>query len=596
MNTELNVSNKDTDAYHSKQAATAGETDIISHRKLTYAYDGLGRVKKRSFYGNVQSKTPTFQNEYRYLPGGYGANSATTLVQSILQAGRKYEYWYNKPGSVIREHWKFPATESGILTFNGEPILSQEGEPLTLNMASMTASYDITYAYDALGQLTWVNNGWERATWTYAYDQGGNILEKRRYAYTRETDLSRLTPEESIPYSYADANWKDKLTAYNGKPITHDEIGNPLSYDGWSYTWKAGRMLYSMQNDTTQAEFTYDHTGLRVKKTVNNVDTLYTLNGKKITYIRKGASDPNDPGYVKGSHATRMHFFYDAQGRATIVQYNRVDYAYLHNLQGDVTGLMDMNGAVVVEYRYDAWGRPTGTWGSLAETLGRDNPFRYRGYVWDEETGLYYLCSRYYDPEWGRFVNADVFLGNVGTILGHNVFAYCANNPVNLIDPDGMSSYSARNPTSHVAARTALRLLKEKNYKELSKHVSKKLHYLSESNPIRQIYEKAVEKEFKSSVDYAFRTGCEAYYQSLFPPKAVIVPATIKTVYAPGNNDPVRVRSTAEGGRDDNIKVKLPQGTQVEVISNLSSYFFVRFINPVTGWEDEGYIHEDYLE
>ena len=226
-----------------------------------------------------------------------------------------------------------------------------------------------------------MNDPREGATWAYAYDQGGNILEKKRYAYTRETDLSSLTPEESIPYAYEDANWKDRLTAYNGKPILCDEIGNPLSYDGWSYTWKAGRMLHSMQNVTTQAEFTYDHTGLRVKKNVNNVDTLYTLNGKKITHIRKGASDPNDPGYVKGSQATRMHFFYDAQGRPAAIQYNGVSYAYLHNLQGDVTGIMDMDGALVVQYGYDAWGRPTGTWGNLSETLGRGNPFRYRGYV-----------------------------------------------------------------------------------------------------------------------------------------------------------------------------------------------------------------------
>ena len=70
---------------------------------------------------------------------------------------------------------------------------------------------------------------------------------------------------------------------------------------------------------------------------------------------------------------------------------------------------MDMDGVPVVEYRYDAWGMPTSTNGSMAETLGRDNPFRYRGYVWDEETVLYYLRSRYYSPEWGMFVSADEY-------------------------------------------------------------------------------------------------------------------------------------------------------------------------------------------
>ena len=100
-----------------------------------------------------------------------------------------------------------------------------------------------------------------------------------------------------------------------------------------------------------------------------------------------------------------------------LVRYMDTDYAYLHNLQGDVTGLVDMNGALVVEYGYDAWGKPVFTEGSMAGTLGRDNPFRYRGYVWDGETGLYYLRSRYYEPSWGRFVNADGNGGNIGSIF-----------------------------------------------------------------------------------------------------------------------------------------------------------------------------------
>ena len=112
------------------------------------------------------------------------------------------------------------------------------------------------------------------------------------------------------------------------------------------------------------------------------------------THIRKGI---NGAG---GTDAIRMHFFYDAQGSVATVCYYGVDYAYLHNLQGDVVGIVDMNGVPVVEYGYDAWGKPVFTKGSMEGTLGKDNPFRYRGYVWDEETGLYYLRSRYYDLDW----------------------------------------------------------------------------------------------------------------------------------------------------------------------------------------------------
>jgi RHS repeat-associated protein len=196
-------------------------------------------------------------------------------------------------------------------------------------------------------------------------------------------------------------------------------------------------MLHSMEKDGVTAVFTYDHTGLRVKKSVNGTDTLYTLNGKKVTHIRKG------PNNAAGPDAIQLHFFYDAQGRPAIMQHNGADYAYLHNLQGDVTGLVDMGGALVVQYVYDAWGRPVATGGSMAGTLGHDNPFRYRGYVWDEETGLYLAAARYYDPEWGRWLNADALMGTTGALLSHNLFAYCLNNPIMLVDPDGKAAIGA---------------------------------------------------------------------------------------------------------------------------------------------------------
>ena len=82
-------------------------------------------------------------------------------------------------------------------------------------------------------------------------------------------------------------------------------------------------------------------------------------------------------------------------------------YAYIQDLQGDIVGIVDGNGTEVVKYTYDAWGKLLSTTGSLAATLGTIQPFRYRGYVYDVETGLYYLRSRYYNPNWQRFVNED---------------------------------------------------------------------------------------------------------------------------------------------------------------------------------------------
>ena len=112
------------------------------------------------------------------------------------------------------------------------------------------------------------------------------------------------------------------------------------------------------------------------------------------------------------------------------VNYNGTYYYYVRNGQNDIIRLIDGENNTVVEYAYDSWGRQISCTGSLASTLGNLNPFRYRGYVYDEETGLYYLQSRYYDPTTGRFISADTLLSTGQGVLGHNAYAYCGNNPI----------------------------------------------------------------------------------------------------------------------------------------------------------------------
>ena len=120
------------------------------------------------------------------------------------------------------------------------------------------------------------------------------------------------------------------------------------------------------------------------------------------------------------------------------VTYNGVKYFYLKNAQGDVTGLVNASGTQVVSYTYDPWGAPMSTDGTMAVTLGAANPLRYRGYVYDSETGLYYLSSRYYNPVWGRFINADGYASTGQGFTGYNMFAYCNGNPLRYRDSSGM--------------------------------------------------------------------------------------------------------------------------------------------------------------
>lgn len=112
-------------------------------------------------------------------------------------------------------------------------------------------------------------------------------------------------------------------------------------------------------------------------------------------------------------------------------------YRYVHNLQGDIIAIVDAAGNTVVQYSYGAWGEKKNVTGSMATTLGKYNPFRYRGYVWDEETRMYYLRSRYYYPELHRFIETDSMLDKMHSLGDINLFAYCGNRPVDSVDIDG---------------------------------------------------------------------------------------------------------------------------------------------------------------
>ncbi len=135
-----------------------------------------------------------------------------------------------------------------------------------------------------------------------------------------------------------------------------------------------------------------------------------------------------------------MWFVYDSDGTRVGFTYNGATYHYTTNVQGDVTGITDVDDNLVVEYDYDAWGKLLSTTGSQASTIGVQNPFLYRGYYYDSESGLYYLNSRYYDSQTGRFINADdinAFDVNQNSQLQYNLYAYCLNNPSTYVDNDG---------------------------------------------------------------------------------------------------------------------------------------------------------------
>ena len=295
------------------------------------------------------------------------------------------------------------------------------------NITSITrGTVSVTYEYNGANELIRENNAFTNQTVTYTYDSWGNLTEKNVYAYTTATNPG--TPTSTIPYVYSTGEWKDQLISYGNQTISYDTMGNPTTYRGKTLTWR-GKQLTGIADGTDTIAYSYDENGLRLQKTVNNVATDYYYNGSVLI------------GLVKDNDTLR--FSYDAAGLVQAVNHNGTYYYYLRNGQGDIVKLIDGSGATVVEYTYDSWGKPLSCTGTLATTLGVLNPFRYRGYVYDEETGFYYLKSRYYDPETCRFISADVLLSTGQGVIGHNCFAYCNNNPVNACDSEGVFPFLA---------------------------------------------------------------------------------------------------------------------------------------------------------
>ncbi|MDD2361556.1 MAG: hypothetical protein PHH84_01155, partial [Oscillospiraceae bacterium] len=144
------------------------------------------------------------------------------------------------------------------------------------------------------------------------------------------------------------------MTSYDGKAITYDDIGNPLTYDGWTYVWEGGRQLKRMTKDGSVIDYKYDDNGIRTSKTIDGVTTNYTLCDGRITASETGG--------------VWTYYRYDEQGNLLSLNRQGTEYFYIKNIQGDIMGLVDEDGNVVVEYGYDAWGKIT----SITDGNGND--------------------------------------------------------------------------------------------------------------------------------------------------------------------------------------------------------------------------------
>ena len=283
---------------------------------------------------------------------------------------------------------------------------------------------EVAYKYDQYDRLIEEINRPLARKYVYTYDNGGNIMNKYTYKYDASNPTSNMLIGTDT-YAYTNTNWKDQLTAYNGVSIAYDNVGNPLNHKGNALIWERGRLLSSYGSSS----YTYNINGMRTSKTVGGITKTFILDGDRLIA-------------EKWSDDTAIYYVYNANGIAGFV-YNGIPYVYQKNVFGDIVAIYNNAGGKVAGYRYNAYGEcyiynPELTANSNGSTIAEINPFRYRGYYYDTESGLYYLQSRYYDPAMGRFINADTIdYIDPESINGINLYAYCVNNPVMRVDPVG---------------------------------------------------------------------------------------------------------------------------------------------------------------
>ena len=335
-------------------------------------------------------------------------NASNTVLYSYTTTGTDDSEKIN--ASSVKYNGSTSLSSSYSYDDNGNVLTKSYGDNI-----SVTNTYDskdritsttyagktTNYTYDSNGQLLSANDD------TYAYDSRGNITSKTESGTT-------------TTFTYSNSGWKDQLISVNGVGLTYDANGNVLTYGDKEYTWNSGRNLESIVDGDNEYHYTYDENGIRTSKEVDGVTTYFNTKDGVILSQTDGTNT--------------WYFQYDTNGSPLGFVLNGIQYFYITNQMGDILAITDTDGNVVGNYEYDAWGKVL-----TADTdIAKQNPIRYRGYYYDNETGYYYLQSRYYDSNICRFINTDDYgYINKMAISGYDLFSYCSNDSINNFDIGG---------------------------------------------------------------------------------------------------------------------------------------------------------------
>ena len=475
---------------------------------LNYTYDSLGRLTSKSTpLTSENAVVDNINTTYEY----YDVNDTktTTLLKSISTAGATHTYEYDQLGNItsIYDGSEYNTYEYDDLNQLVRENLGYVNKTYTYEYVNGNIKYKHEYAYTT-GTLP--ATPLKTTEYHYEYSICRDILTKitettysttnysTASAYALVGDDAHIVPSNSLAQSLLGDNYREvDLTDNAVVNVGDDDLGVPNmnTYSTNTTTNSTARTLYTFQCD-----------GIGNITSVGNAVNL-NWNGRRLESISQGGTEvvsykynidgqrisKTAPDLVTGEAVTTEYFYngdilagqktgdnvlvfmYDNNGDVFGFTYNGTPYYYVKNAQNDVFLILDETGMIQVLYQYDSWGKVTACYDATDFGLAAINPIMYRSYYVDLEMGffMYYLNSRYYMADWGRFISADSVTDAGAEELGYNLFVYAANNPVNNSDPSG--NWIIKDAIKWVVEKIALPINeKAREMAKNSKNISKR--------------------------------------------------------------------------------------------------------------------------
>lgn len=408
---------------------SASESVTFSYKKLDFM---IGRSHKEvtipMIFGSYKTSYPLYgQIEMIATRAAYcEASTLSSLVNELKGLTKVSEFdefgmlkkvdIHECGNSILSNTYEYKKRS------NNSKYISKQIKTEKIKVGSET--YTRSYESDALGNITKItdstfgSHSYEYdSRWflikaddeTYSYDKNGNIVKKGDYTLTYDSSI------------------KDRLVSFNGTKIEYDSSNplNPRKYGSNTYQFE-GRRLVRWLYGGGYYDYVYNDEGLRIKKTdYRGITWNYIYDGNKL--IREKSIN------------NTLDFLYDEYDNLYgFIKDNSEKYLYIRDQLQNIIGITDINGKIVVKYSYDAWGALKNIEDTSSSGIGKLNPFRFKGYYYDNESSMYYCKTRYYVPQWGRWLSPDsIEYLNPESINKLNLYTYANNNPVIYYDPDG---------------------------------------------------------------------------------------------------------------------------------------------------------------